>query len=389
MSDKRTQRERWYYIGAIGLAVLMIASVFLPFFQSRTTTTQTVTPTEIPQPTVPAPVTDFSTLSFEQRYLHPSGLYTVAQPSGFEPTTPSNNGQLVQVNLRNSDQLSVIEAIAEYPEAPLADLEALNTRLDQSFLANSWRSYTTWTETARRVDTEKNQVIIDFNLTQARQNYIARHAAWIGEDGVTYMMRVVTPDNASNYLVHMLEQMIPTLQPVAAFQGSPVDWTTYFSTTEGYVVRYPQTWGITDGSEGTPLTIEGDGTVLRLESRAETAIADESAAQEYVQTLRPNAQIVSVQPVEREGGNGYAVAYSETNLDGEAFSGYVVLLNDAATGRLLTANVRIGEGGVDFNALTDAVEISPSVSTAFDVLETFRPSAPLNLPVPVEEETVS
>lgn len=388
MSNKRTQRERWYYIGAIGLAVLMIASVFLPLFQNPTATTQTIPPTAIPQPTVPAPVTDFSALSFEQRYLHPSGLYTIAQPSGFEPTTPSNNGQLVQVNMRNSDQLSVIEAIAEYPETPLADLDALNTRLNQEFLSNSWRSYTTWSETARRVDTEKNQVVIDFNLTQARQNYIARHAAWIGEDGVTYMMRVVTPDNASAYLVYMLDQMIPTLQPVAAFQNSPVDWTTYFSPDEGLIVRYPQTWGITDGRAGTPLTIEGDGSVLRIESRAETSVADEAAAQEYVQALRPNAQIVSVQPVEREGGSGYAVAYSETNLDGEAFSGYVVLLNDTATGRLLTANIRVGEGGVDFNALNDAVEVSPSVQTALDVLETFRPSAPLNLPVPAEE-TVS
>lgn len=63
MSNKRTQRERWYYIGAIGLAVLMIASVFLPLFQNPTATTQTIPPTAIPQPTVPAPVTDFSALS--------------------------------------------------------------------------------------------------------------------------------------------------------------------------------------------------------------------------------------------------------------------------------------------------------------------------------------
>jgi len=388
MSNKRTQRERWYYVGAVGLAVLMIASVFLPFFQNRTAT-QTVTPTDVPQPTVPAPVTDFEAISFEQRYLHPSGLYTVAQPTGFEPTNPSNNGQLVQINMRNGEQLAVIEAIAEYPETPVADLDALSARLDQSFLANSWRSYTTWTETARRIDTENKRVVIDFNLTQSRQNYIARHAAWIGEDGVTYMMRVVTPDNASNYLVYMLDQMVPTLQPVTAFQASPVDWTTYFSPTEGYIVRYPQTWGITDGTEGTPITIEGDATVLRLESLADTTIADESAAQDYVTSIRPNAQILSVQPVEREGASGYAVAYSETDLDGETFSGCALLLNDAATGRLLAANVRVDDDGVDFNALADDAELSSTVQTARDILEAFRPSAPLNLPVPAEEETVS
>ncbi len=388
MSNKRTQRERWYYFGAVGLAVLMIASVFLPFLQNRSAT-QTVPPTEIPKPTVPAPITDFTSISFEQRYLHPSGLYTVAQPSGFEPTNPSNNGQLVQINMRNNQQLAVIEAIVEYPETPVADLEALSARLDQSFLDNSWRSYATWTETARRIDTEKNRVIIDFNLTQSRQNYIARHAAWIGADSVTYMMRVVTPDNASAYLVYLLEQMIPTLQPVPAFQGGPVDWTSYFSPDEGYIVRYPQTWDITDGKEGTPITIEGDDTVLRLESLANTTIADESAARDYVTSVRPNAQVLSVQPVEREGASGYAVAYSETNIDGEAFSGYAVLLNDAATGHLLVGNIRVADDGVNFNALADVAELSPTVQTARDVLESFRPSAPLNLPVPVEEETAS
>lgn len=390
MSNQRTQRERWYYIAAIALAVLMGASIFFPLFQSNRALTTPVTPTDIPQPTLPPPVTDFSGISFDQRYLHPSGLYTVAQPTGFEPTNPNNNGQIVQVNMRNADTLAVIETLVEYPAEPIADLDALSARLDQNFLENSWRSYTSWSETNRRVDAEKNRVVIDFNLTQTRQNFIGRHVAWLTENGQVNMVRVVTPDNARDYLLHVLDQMIPTIQPVDAFSGSPVGWTSYFSADEGYIVRYPQTWFVTDGTTGTPITIEGEESVLRLETVEGTTIADADAAEAYVQSARPNAEIVSVEPVERDGANGFAVAYSETNLDGDAFSGQMLLLNDSATGRLLTASARVNQSGVDFNALEETVEISPFVQTAANILASFRAAAPLNLPVPapVTDETI-
>lgn len=385
MSNQRTQRERWYYIAAIALAVLMGASIFFPLFQSNRALTTPVTPTDIPQPTLPPPVTDFSGISFDQRYLHPSGLYTVAQPTGFEATNPNNNGQIVQVNMRNTDTLAVIETLVEYPPQPIADLDALSARLDQSFLENSWRSYTSWTETNRRVDTENNRVVIDFNLTQTRQNFIGRHVAWLNEDGQVYMVRVVTPENSRDYLLHLLDQMIPTIDTVDAYSSSPVGWNSFFSADEGYIVRYPQTWLVTDGSVGTPITVEGEESVLRLESVADTTITDADAAEAYVKSARPNAEILSVEPVERDGASGFAVAYSETNLDGDVFSGQTLLLNDSATGRLLTANVRVNESGVDFNALAETVELSPFVQTAADVLASFRVAAPLNLPVPAAE----
>jgi hypothetical protein len=199
------------------------------------------------------------------------------------------------------------------------------------------------------------------------------------------MVRVVTPENSRDYLLHLLDQMIPSIDTVDAYSGSPVGWNSFFSADEGYIVRYPQTWLVTDGSVGTPITVEGEESVLRLESVADTTIADADAAEAYVKSARPNAEILSVEPVERDGASGFAVAYSETNLDGDAFSGQTLLLNDSATGRLLTANVRVNESGVDFNALAETVELSPFVQTAADVLASFRVAAPLNLPVPAAE----
>jgi hypothetical protein len=67
----------------------------------------------------------------------------------------------------------------------------------------------------------------------------------------------------------------------------------------------------------------------------------------------PNAEVVSVAPVERSGFNGYAVAYSEPTLDGPSASGYAVMFNDS-DGTLHIANLTIDVPDLDLNTEEDS-----------------------------------
>lgn len=379
-----TARQRTIYIVGIVLAVVMIASVILPLFPQAQVAPQ-ITPTDSPAPTLPPPVTDFTTISFEERYLHPSGLFTVAQPTGFDSVTPSNNGELVQVNMNNSETQSVIEAILDVPATPYESLDGLNARLNNEFLENSWRRYTAWTETGRRVDTENQQIVLDFELRLGQQTFLARQIARLTETGAT-MVRVVAPENARDYLLHLLDQTLPTVERIPAFVNSPTGFTSYLSASEGFIVRYPSTWFISDGEEGRPVTIEGDNSVLRVESRAEAAAADAAAAEAYVKSIRPNAEVTTVTEVERNGLTGWSVSYTETTLDGAGSSGLALLLN-AEDGRLYAANLRIPQAAVDLNNLEEEQRQIYSVPLA--ILDSFTATAPLNLPIAAGEEAAS
>jgi hypothetical protein len=374
-------RQRWIYVVGILLATVMIASVLLPLLPQQQIAATLPPPTAVPVATFPAPPSDLASISFEQRYLHPSGLYTVAQPTGFTPTSPSNNGQQVQINLNNSTTQAVIEAILDVPAEPYASLDALSTQLDGAFLDNSWRRYTSWTETGRRIDETNQRLIIDFELSLNRQTYLARHAAWLDENGSAEMVRVVAPANARDYLLHLLDGMIPTLERVPFYADSPTGWTAF--NADGLIVRYPATWQVTDGAAGRPVTVEGSGQVLRVEAVADAAATDEAAAEAFLTGIRPTATVASVQPVERNGFSGFSVAFNETSLDGAGTSGLALLLN-GSDNTLYSAVVRVPQAGLDLNAVSAGSEEAAAVSDALNILQSFTPSEPLALPQPAQ-----
>lgn len=370
-------RQRWIYVVGILLAAVMIASVLLPLLPQQQIAATLPPPTAVPVATFPAPPSDLASISFTDRYLHPSGLYTVAQPTGFTPSSPSNNGQLVQVNFNNSTTQAVIEAFLDVPDEPYTSLDDVSARLDSAFLSNSWRRYTNWTETGRRIDEDNQRLIIDFELTLNRQTYLSRHAAWLDDSGNAEMVRVVAPANARDYLLFLLDGMIPTLERVPYFADSPTGWTAYIA--DGMVIRYPPSWVVSDGGAGRPVTIEGSGQILRVEAVADGSAADEAAAEAFVTSIRPTATIASVQPVERNGLTGFSVAFNETSLDGAGNSGLALLIN-GADGTLYSAIVRVPQAGLDLNAVSADTEEAAAVSDALGVLETFTPSEPLGLP---------
>lgn len=350
------RRQRTYVIITAFLAVLMAASAILPALTNNTAQTQPqVQPTEDPIPTFAPPLTDFSTIGFDQKYLHPSGLFTVSQPTGWIPSRDSNNGVFVQVNFNNDTAKSIIESYIEYPSVTIESLNDLNAHFTTDDLESSWRNYTGASETGRFIDEENERVLIDFELTLGRQTYLARHVAQI-VDGDIHVTRVVTPDNARDLLLFMVDQMPRTIEPVTIYENLPADevgWTSYYSAEDGLIVRYPNGWSVVDGGDGEPVSIEGiDGETMRVEKIAGSVVADESAASAFVEGLRPGTEILSVTPVTRNGGEGYSVAYQYTTLEGENQNGVAVLLNGADEA-LYVANVRAPGQATDLNNLPE------------------------------------
>jgi hypothetical protein len=383
---RRTRSQRAYVYFAVFMAILMGASLIFPALQNNTAVTEQTEPTDVPTPTLPAPITDFSTISLDQRYFHPSGLFTVAQPTGWAPGNPSNNGVQAQINMRNAEKLSVIEAYVEIPAAPVSDLPGLDAHFNESMLDAGWRSYSDWRETGRRYDEDKNQLVIDFELEQARQTYLARHVAWTDGSWI-YVIRVVVTPNMRDLLLYLIEQLPPTLQPQKLFTQSPTGWTSFYNPQGNEIIRYPSSWTVTDGRPGFPVSIEGlTNESLRIEVPVEASVADEAAARAYVEQLRPGVTIASVETVERNGGTGFAVSYNSTTLEGEGTSGMTTLLN-GEDGLLHVASVRVPVAGVDLNNVADGAAVS--ATEAAQVMESFNLTLGLNLPVPTATPTLT
>lgn len=368
-------RQRNYTIFAIGMAVLMGATAILPIFTRNSAVQQSNEPTVTPAPTVPAPPSDLSTIVFDQEYLHPSGLYTVMHPAAWVPSGPSNNGTQVQVNFNNGQQLSVIETYVDVAVPAITTLSQLSARFDDNTLASGWRSYSSWKEVGREIT--DSAVIIDFELQLRGQSYIARHVATL-KDGWINVVRVVTPTNARDLLLDLLAKAQDVITPVELFRNTPIQWNAYYSEADNVVIRYPNSWQLQDGGQGQPASITAaNQSALRIESLAGESAADEDAARALVGALRPNAQILSVEPIERNGGNGFAVAFTERNLEGESQSGLSLLLNDTAHDAVRVATLRLFNFDLDLNEASDVFV----VKDAQTAMTTFNLAEGLGLPV--------
>ncbi len=332
---------------AVGLVMLlaMVASAFIPFIRRQATQNQSVEPTSAPTAT-PLPVPDVSAITFDTTYLHPSGLFTVAEPSGWNPGPGTNNGVQEQVNMNNPDLESIVEAYVEIPQTPLTTVDELSSHFDSTFLDRSWSRYSDWKETGRKEDGDK--LVIDFELTSGPRSYLARHTAWTDGKWI-YAVRVVMPENGRDALLFLLDKLIPTLQPIRKFEGTPIEWNAYFDNETKHIIRYPPEWDILDYAQGLPASLGQGTTSLRLESD-QGAVADEAAAQAWVEGQYGGAKVLSVEPVERDGNKGFSVAYDYTDPDGESMSGLSVLLNGPDS-RLHVANLRFMAKGVDLNNL--------------------------------------
>lgn len=382
---RQTRAQRFYVYFGVFMAILMGASLLFPLIQTQVPIDDI--PTQpAPTPTVPAPPADVNQINFDLTYLHPSGLFTVAQPTGWEPQSPSNNGIQAQINMRNDSLLSVIEAYVDVPTTPVTTLQGLSEHFNEAMLESGWRSYSSWRETGRRLDEASNRLLIDFELEQARQTYLARHVSWTDGKWI-YVIRVVTTPNMRDLLLYLVENLPPTMKANELFTDSPVSWTSFYNPTGNEIIRYPSVWAIADGRAGFPVSIEGlSGESLRIEVPVATTIADEAAARAYAEQIRPGVTVNTVKPVTRNGGSGFAVSYNSTDLEGVGYSGLLTLLN-GDDGLLHAASIRITASGVDLNNIAEGDSVTQQ--DAANVAASFNLTTGLNLPIPTATPTAT
>jgi hypothetical protein len=386
----QTGAQRASIILGVFMAVVMIGGVIVPLLGGNNPTSPSTSPTDAPVPTFPPPISDLTTVSFDEYYLHPTGLFMIAQPTGYEVSQPTSAPTIAQVNMVNSTALSVIDAYVEDPGAPIT-ADALDARFDQATLAQSWSRFNSWEELSRRMDGDT--LLIDFQVELQNQIYVARQKVWTDGDWI-FVVRVLAPDNATDFLVATLNALAGTMQPFKAFAGTPFDWQAYYDHLLNHIIRYPSGWSVTDSAPGRPASITGTaGELLRVEAQANTTVADAAAAQGWVESQRSGATVLSAAPVTRDDSSGFAVAYTFSSVDGDPQSGLAVLLN-GSDGTLHVANLRFPAENVDLNSVQASLSAAEPAaaeataqpdSTALQygdlalAMSTFRLMPPLNL----------
>jgi hypothetical protein len=352
MSNKRMtaaeRRRRQYIVFSVVMVAVLSLSALAPIFTSGIVEPTPVTPTTpTPVPVIPTPISDLSSISFENQVVSSTGLFSVAVPTGWEVGTNTATPTEAQLTQRNTPAESVIETRVILPPAPVSDVEGVRAFFDDAWLASSWRDYTSWDKASDSV--VGDSYVADFNLRRTTRNFIARQEAWT--DGTwIYMVRVVTPPNAPEQLKYVLDGVRRSLVANTQFEGAPFNWSSYFDTTNKYLIRFPTSWAVTDSASGAPTSLAGDGASLRIETMA-VALADTTAAETWV-TETYGATIVSSQAVDRFGTPGFAVAYQVPDADGGTVSGYAVILVEGE--RVHVADLRMPGAGIDLNAEDDA-----------------------------------
>src|SRR5450432_838857 len=103
------------YLGVF-MAVVMIAGVFAPLINQNAANTaadSSTAPTDTVVPTFPPPPSNLNSISFDKVFLHPSGIFSIGQPDGWSASQPNKGATIAQINLTNTDMLSVVDAYVD------------------------------------------------------------------------------------------------------------------------------------------------------------------------------------------------------------------------------------------------------------------------------------
>ncbi|MCK6579218.1 MAG: hypothetical protein L6Q98_14060 [Anaerolineae bacterium] len=348
----------------IFMAIVLIAGAIIPIFtQNQTTTTETTPPTEAPIPTFPPPPSNLTEITFDKVYLHPTGIFSIGQPDGWEASEPNKGATIAQVNLVNNEALAVVDSYVEDAGGAIQP-EELSGRFTREVINASWARFNQWEEANRVFDPATQRLQIDFNITLTRQQYVARQYVWTDGRWI-YVVRVLAPENATEMLRYLLDGFAASFTPNTFFQGTPLDWTAHYDSAANTVIRYPSEWQVTDSALGGPTSIaSSNGVQLRLTNAAGTTVNDEDAARAFAESLRAGLTVSSVNAVEHGGVPGFAVAYTFSTVDGEGQSGLAVLLN-GTDGALHVADLRFPAANIDLNAIApDAAAETAAEATA-------------------------
>ncbi len=373
--SNRKKRTRWsVIIFGFSMAAIMVLSLMTGYLfqvaqridlarQQR----EAQRPTDVP--TFEPPITT-SGIGFEREALQANGLFSIAipEPPEWGSIESSYDSFSNRARLLLRDETNVVEASLENPTQPINTVSDLELLFTEQSLGSSWRNYSDWRETARGTISRGGQeyLQLDFELTFGERTYVARQYAWV-DGGRVRSVRVVTPENATDLLVFLLDNVADSFNTFEQFGDTPVSWNAYYDSTLQHIVRFPQLWQITDSADGLPASIEGDGVLMRVEAVDGESIDSEDAATAYVTALPNVTEVISTQAVERGDLSGYSVAYRYETITGEQGSGGVVLLNGEE--RLHITNLRVS--GIEADLNTE----EPDETTAqyAQVLSTFSP----------------
>lgn len=354
----KTTKTFTYIIGIV-MTIAMVGSLILPMLSGQIAQgdfeSESAAPTPFPAPTLPAPP-DISTIDFDSKYLHSSGLFTIAAPAGWVLGSSSNTADELRASLANSAYLSVVEVRISKNHAGIADLDALSAFLDKTWLNQTWSGYSTWDETSRKT-TADGRLQIDFNLSRGRSHMIARQESWL-EAGDIYSVRVIMAENAPQALKFILQGVADGIERLPIYADAPFGWDVYFDNLDKHILRYPSEWEVTDAAPGLPATIIGEGATLAV-ATFDVAVSSEDDASDWIEEQRAGIKTRSVQAVEVAGAPGYKVSYRFRSLDGDEESGLLVMLN-GADNRLHVANLRLA--GVDEDLLSADHAEPPSLA---------------------------
>lgn len=374
--------KRASVILGVFMAVVLIGSTFLQLISriTRNTTPQTTAATATAIPTFPPPANaddlDFSTL-----YLHPTNIFAIGQPSGFDQASPTSNSNLAQVNMVNNTTLSVIDAFVQAPQEPVTT-ESLSDFFSADVLDRTWNFFSNWSESSRT--TSATDLTIDFAVTLQQQQYVARQRAWT--DGTwIYSVRVLAPANAVDYLRTLLDGATASMLPFTQFAGTPLNWAALYDNTSGMVIRYPAAWTVTDGGAGRPATVTSpDGATLRVEARPGQTVDSQDAAGAILQQIRPGATLVHIEEVSQaasqtaEATSGYQLTYTSATPDGEVQSGIAEILN-GPNNTLFIAVLRAPTADLGSAGAEATVEPGSNAAEYEMIMSTFGVLPPLTL----------
>jgi len=369
-SRKKRRQRRATIIGAIIGSIIIftfVLSLTAPDLGRRSSSSGDDVVFNTPPPTpLVAPTPDPNPqLTGQPPYIHSSGYFQTFRPAGadwiIDEGEPVNASATARVVIQSPRRLVVIHNYIQ-PGVQYETPAALSTGyLTPEHFAGAWIDYDSWEEIGRRIVDDR--VIVDFELVSQGIDYLGRSTSSLLEDWL-FVSRIIVPANNPDLLALLDELVTPAFTGFAPLLALPVDWPAYIDQRLGFVLKHPATWAQVAGSPGRPVTfnLPSGNTIerVRLYTEADQLLASPDDAEAWVRNAENVESIQGIEPVEREAGRGYLVAYQFIDTAGDPHSGLVALLNDDAQ-TLFVANLQIEPAGIN---LLDADTVPDDYTSA-------------------------
>lgn len=363
---KRNQRIATGIGTLIGVIIIFTFVISLINPGLGSTDDSDVFPTFTPRGTELPPPDPNPALQGEPPYVHSSGYFQTFRPAGADWTafedSSAQTDTVLSVVFQSGQRLAVIHNYIRRG-VEVESAEALSqTYLTGAHFAEAWIDYDSWTETGRAIGDDA--VTTDFALVSQQNEYLGRDITRLGENGWTYVTRLVVPGNNPGLLDTLEGYVQPAFFGYPELQSLPHEWPTYVDPQLGLLLKRPASWQLVAGGPGQRATFapasEPDSGMIRVWTEEGRALEGAGDAEAWLAEVVPSAEVIGTDPLQHGAARGFQVAYSFRDLDGDARSGlFVALLRadgwaQAANLQLRQADANLLEGASLDPALADA-----------------------------------